>query len=385
MYRERSLKKQEDKMEVFVQKINFQDSKNFKIVGKKIEEIGEREDYEWIKEVGKGTFGTVHKVKHKKSSNIYAIKQINLNLSEKTTELEILKKLDHKNCIKIFNYFYSKEGPKVNQRIYLNIVMEYFKNDLYGIIRYYRKKQIDFPNPLGKIYSYQLLRAIAYTHNLGYVHRDIKPQNILVNQENHRIVLCDYGSAKYMNLGEKSLTYICSRFYRAPEMILGCPKYGKSVDIWSLGCVIAEMYLGCPLFLGKNSKDMIEKIVDFLGTPSEEEINALRKDNKYEFPQKEKKDFESFFRKGTDPQLFDLLKKMLLYDPRERIKPLDALLHPFFDELREDNLTINGRKLVDLFDFGSVEIGIECHLLKELIPKWWFFENKEGIHKSKSN
>jgi len=109
--------------------------------------------------------------------------------------------------------------------------MDYVPETLYRVLRYYRKKGMDFPDPLGKIYSYQMFRSLAYIHALAIVHRDIKPQNILIDTANHRLVLCDFGSAKKIEAGEKSVAYICSRYYRAPELILGQDKYGASIDI----------------------------------------------------------------------------------------------------------------------------------------------------------
>lgn len=100
-----------------------------------------------------------------------------------------------------------------------------------------------------------MLRSLSYIHNLNICHRDIKPQNILIDIKNHKLVLCDFGSAKELQKGQTSVAYICSRYYRAPELILGEESYGCEIDVWSIGCVIAEMYMGTPLFQGKNSKD----------------------------------------------------------------------------------------------------------------------------------
>lgn len=249
--------------------------------------------------------------------------------------------------------------------------MDYVPETLYRVLRYYRKKGMDFPDPLGKIYSYQMFRSLAYIHALGIVHRDIKPQNILIDTGNHRLVMCDFGSAKKIKPGEKSVAYICSRYYRAPELILGQDKYGPTIDVWSIGCVIAEMFLGEPIFPGSSSKDQMIKIMDLLGTPSQNEVTAMCKNARVRLPNIQPTDFRKRFKRGTNPEVIDLLKKILCYDPNERITPLEALMHPYFDELRRQRLTINGKKIVDLFNFNDAELSSNPELKGQLVPKWY--------------
>ena len=111
------------------------------------------------------------------------------------------------------------------------------------------------PNLLIKLYSYQLLRSIAYIHSKGICHRDIKPQNVLVDSNSHLLKLCDFGSAKQLVQGEPNVAYICSRFYRAPELIFGNTNYTTQIDVWSVGCVIAEPMIGQPIFPGESGVD----------------------------------------------------------------------------------------------------------------------------------
>ena len=95
-----------------------------------------------------------------------------------------------------------------------------------------------------KLYAYQSFRALSYIHSLGYCHRDIKPQNLLVNPESHTLKICDFGSAKRLIRGEVNVSYICSRYYRAPELIFGATDYTTAIDVWSVGCVVAELLVG---------------------------------------------------------------------------------------------------------------------------------------------
>lgn len=209
----------------------------------------------------------VYKAERKIDNRKVAIKKVYQDPKYSNREFKIVKELNHPNCIKVHNYFFSQKEQ--SDDIFLNLVMDYLPDTLYKILRFYYKHNNDFPNALGKIYSYQMFRSLAYIHNLNICHRDIKPQNILIDMKDHKLVLCDFGSAKKLQQNQVSVAYICSRYYRAPELILGEEKYGCEIDIWSIGCVIAEMFLGVPLFAGKNSKDQFLKIMNVLGTPSD--------------------------------------------------------------------------------------------------------------------
>lgn len=131
---------------------------------------------------------------------------------------------------------------------------------------------------LVKLYSYQLLRGLAYIHGEAVMHRDIKPLNLLVDPSCHILKICDFGSAKRVNYEETSVSYITSRYYRAPELIFGNTKYDASIDMWSAGCVIAELILGQPIFRGNNAHSQIIEIIKKLGTPTEAEVSAMNPD-----------------------------------------------------------------------------------------------------------
>lgn len=133
--------------------------------------------------------------------------------------------------------------------------MDYIPETLSKLVRYYRKAKQSFPAILLKIYSYQMFRALAYLQGVGICHRDIKPQNILVNPATHLLKICDFGSAKKLMAGEPNVAYICSRYYRAPELIFGATEYTTAIDVWSIGCVIVEMLIGEPLFPGESATD----------------------------------------------------------------------------------------------------------------------------------
>ena len=137
-----------------------------------------------------------------------------------------------------------------------------------------------------RMYVYQICRALHNIHDLGVCHRDIKPQNLLVDAEKHELKLCDFGSAKQLRPGEPNISYICSRYYRAPELIFGATDYTTRIDMWSVGCVMAELFLGMPLFPGESGVDQLVEIIKVLGTPTRDEIRAMNPNyTEFKFPQ----------------------------------------------------------------------------------------------------
>lgn len=162
-----------------------------------------------------------------------------------------------------------------------------------------------------------------------------QPQNLLLDPKSHRALLCDFGSAKMLIAGEPNVSYICSRYYRAPELVFEATEYTTAIDTWSLGCVMAELLLGNPLFPGESGVDQLIEIIKILGTPSREEIYAMNKNHTaFKFPQIARHPWNKVFRNKAPPQAVDLVSRFLQYDPTARLEPFDALAHPFFDELR---------------------------------------------------
>ena len=136
-----------------------------------------------------------------------------------------MQEFDHPNVVKMKHSF-TTQGDKKDE-VYLNIVMDFTPDTVYRVMREFHKKKQHVPPFLIKLYTYQMMRSIGYIHSLGVCHRDIKPQNLLVNRETHTLKLCDFGSAKQLINGEPSVPYICSRYYRAPELIFGNQDYSN--------------------------------------------------------------------------------------------------------------------------------------------------------------
>lgn len=242
--------------------------------------------------------------------------------------------------------------------------MDFIPDTLYRVMKQYIKMKQMVPPLLVKIYSYQLMRSIAYIHAVGICHRDIKPQNVLVDTNSHILKLCDFGSAKKLVPGEPNVSYICSRYYRAPELIFGNSNYTTQIDVWSVGCVIAELMLRQPIFPGESGVDQLVEIIKVLGTPTREQIFSMNPDYKeYKFPQIKPMQWDKVFRSKIPKEAIDFVAKLLAYDPATRPTPLDSLLDSYFDELRDPKTRLpNGMPLPDLFTFTPEERRVNSSL-----------------------
>jgi glycogen synthase kinase 3 beta len=231
-----------------------------------------------------------------------------------------------------------------------------------------------------KLYTYQMCRALAYLHALGICHRDIKPQNLLVDGKTHVLKFCDFGSAKRLIAGEPNVAYICSRYYRAPELIFGASDYTCSIDIWSMGCVMAEMILGQPLFPGESGVDQLVAIIKVLGTPTREQLMAMNPNyTEFKFPQIKPHPWYKVFRTRTSPDAIDLVSQLLQYDPEARVRPMEACCVEFFEELRDQNTRLpNSKALPDLFSFTKEETNsMTSEIREKLVPKWYKEQQKK--------
>ncbi|KAK1232035.1 glycogen synthase kinase 3 [Marasmius sp. AFHP31] len=279
--------------------------------------------------------------------------------------------------------------------VYLNLMLEYVPETVYRASRHYAKLKQPMPMLQIKLYMYQLLRSLAYIHSVGICHRDIKPQNLLLNPATGVLKLCDFGSAKILVAGEPNVSYICSRYYRAPELIFGATNYTTNIDIWSTGCVMAELMLGQPLFPGESGIDQLVEIIKVLGTPSREQIKTMNPNYmEHKFPQIKPHPFSKVsraktclidavwlnelgassvipqvFRPRTAPEAIDLVAKLLEYTPGARLSAVEAMVHPLFDELRAEGARMpNGKEFPPLFNFTREELSVRPDLMRRLVP-----------------
>lgn len=321
--------------------------------------------------IGHGSFGVVCQAVTLGTGETVAIKKVLQDRRFKNRELQIMRLLNHPNIVMMKNSFYTSD---IKDELYLNLVLDYVPETVYRVCRYYRKMKKTLPMIFVKLYTYQLARALAYIHSMDICHRDIKPQNLLLDPHTGVLKLCDFGSAKVLIKEERNVAYICSRYYRAPELVFGASDYTTQVDVWSLGCVLAELLLMTPLFPGNSGLDQIFQILKILGTPSRAQILILNNaalPQDYQLPAEPGIPWDRVFRPGTPVEAVSLISQLLVYEPQRRLKPIQVCAHPFFDELRDPSTRLpNGRALPDhLFTFTAAELG-DTGLYDALVPSW---------------
>ncbi|KAI9049555.1 hypothetical protein LZ554_006582 [Drepanopeziza brunnea f. sp. 'monogermtubi'] len=348
------------------------------VVREKVQDgvTGETRDmqYTQCKIVGNGSFGVVFQTKLSPSGEDAAIKRVLQDKRFKNRELQIMRIVRHPNIVELKAFYYSN-GER--DEVYLNLVQEYVPETVYRASRYFNKMKTTMPILEVKLYIYQLFRALAYIHSQGICHRDIKPQNLLLDPGSGILKLCDFGSAKILVENEPNVSYICSRYYRAPELIFGATNYTTKIDVWSTGCVMAELMLGQPLFPGESGIDQLVEIIKVLGTPTRDQIRTMNPNYmEHKFPQIKPHPFNKVFRKA-ESNAIELISRLLEYTPTERLSAIDAMIHPFFDELRDpstrfpDSRHPNGpvKDLPTLFDFSRHELSIAPQLNSRLVPQ----------------
>eukprot|EP01017_Pseudomicrothorax_dubius_P046744 TRINITY_DN827_c0_g1_i1.p1 TRINITY_DN827_c0_g1~~TRINITY_DN827_c0_g1_i1.p1 ORF type:complete len:304 (-),score=99.58 TRINITY_DN827_c0_g1_i1:196-1107(-) len=285
------------------------------------------ERYMKLEKIGEGTYGVVYKARDKNTGDIIALKKIRLEHEDEGVpstairEISLLKELQHPNVVKL------KDIVHGEAKLYL--IFEFAEADL--------KKHADV-NSLSptqiKSYVYQLLNGLAFCHSHRVIHRDLKPQNLLLDK-NGVLKLADFGLARAFTLPIRTYTHeVVTLWYRAPEILLGQKVYSTPVDIWSVGCIFAELAQKRPIFVGDSEIDQIFKIFRILGTPNESiwpGVNALP-DFKQTFPKWAPSPITKHVT-NLDPIGLDLLSQMICYDPSARISARDALNHPYFDDL----------------------------------------------------
>jgi len=330
--------------------------------------------YEIIDSVGQGAYGIVVAAKDKtnpdEATNLLAIKKIEKAFEHKIftkrtlRELKILRLLQHENVIGISTLMLPKSRETLED---IYVYQELMETDLASIIK--------SPQPLSdehiQFFLYQILRGLKYIHSGGIIHRDLKPRNLLVNS-NCDLKICDFGLSRTIEYQERTgnmTDYVATRWYRAPELLLAAKEYGPSVDMWSVGCILAELLRRKPFLPGTETKNQLELIIDVFGSPSEEEIEQVSKEKFKKFlrglPKKEAKSLQSLFPEASELAL-DLLEKLMVFEASKRITVDEALQHPYLSALHfpDDEPT---RDPVPSTEFEFEKYALSLEQLKDLI------------------
>ena len=318
-------------------------------------------DFEQLNKIDEGTYGVVFRARDKKSGKIHALKKVKMEKEREgfpmtaLREANILLSMHHPNVVDV------SEMVVGNSLDSVFMVMEFCEHDLKCFMSTMRAP---FSVPEVKCLMKQLLSGVAYMHENWTLHRDLKTSNILVNNRGE-LKICDFGLARVYGepLGAYTPTVV-TLWYRAPELLLGVRRYGPAIDVWSLGCIMAELLASEPLFTGKTEIDQLSKMFATLGAPSDavwpgcKELPGARKVTfpnqpynhlRRRFPGPPSDESQTFVAIGPDGRErraddtrhtpaplsdagFDLLNRMLAYDPAKRITAEDASKHPFFAE-----------------------------------------------------
>ena len=299
------------------------------------------DNYEILNKLGGGSFAEVYKAIEKKTGEYVAIKILKKKYSNWEECLELretksLKKLQDSSLNShqkgIENIIKLKEMIFIKETGTLNLIFEYMEKDLFILMKERTPKKLN-ENQIKSI-IYQTLMGLSYMHKYGFFHRDLKPENLLVTGE--IIKIADFGLAREIRSIPPYTEYVSTRYYRAPECILKSNNYNSPIDIWALGCIMAEMYLHPqPLFFGNNEKEVLYKICSILGTPNHDIWNeGISQANKMDikFPKFEPQKLENIITNASKDAI-DLISQMIKWDPNKRATASNLLQHKFFNNI----------------------------------------------------
>ncbi|CAD8067775.1 unnamed protein product [Paramecium sonneborni] len=341
--------------------------------------------YEYIKQIGHGAYGVVCSAQNKRTGQKVAIKKVAnafddlIDGKRIVREIKLLKFFKHENIISLLDVQKPEAKTGFND---IYIVTEFMETDLHRVI--YSRQELTDEHI--QYFVYQILRGLLQMHSANVIHRDLKPGNILVNK-NCDLKICDLGLARgYENEEDFKTEYVVTRWYRAPEVILNASEYSKAVDIYSVGCILAELLGRTPLFPGENYLDQVQRIIAVLGTPTAEDMKYIGNNNAIKYikslPKRSKQKWEALFPKANNKAL-DLLGKMITFNPEQRYTVEQCLQHPYFDELHNpDEEPLSGKP----FDWSWDNFDPTKEILQNMIyQESLSFNDEVPERKKKSN
>lgn len=318
-----------------------------------------------LRPIGRGAYGIVCAAVNSDTHEEVAIKKIantfdNIIDAKRTLrEIKLLRHMDHENIIAIKDIIRPPQKDNFND---VYIVYELMDTDLHQIIRSNQPLNPDHC----QYFLYQLLRGLKYVHSANVLHRDLKPSNLLLNG-NCDLKIGDFGLARTASETDFMTEYVVTRWYRAPELLLNCSEYTSAIDVWSVGCIFAEIMTREPLFPGKDYVHQLRLITELIGSPDDSSLRFLRSENarKYlrQLPQFGKQNLSVKF-PSMSAEPLNLLEKMLVFDPVKRITVDEALCHPYLSSLHD----INDEPVPPTpFSFDFEQPGCTQEHIKELI------------------
>ncbi|XP_065351367.1 cyclin-dependent kinase 1-like [Cloeon dipterum] len=290
----------------------------------------EMENYVRMEKLGEGTYGVVYKARDIRTNQIVAMKKIRAEEDEgmpatAIREVSILRELTHANIVSLLDVLVEES------KLYL--VFEHMSMDLRKFMD--SKGKGSLPPELIKSFVYQITLAILFCHKRRILHRDLKPQNLLVDAAGRIIKIADFGLGRAFGIPVRTYTHeVVTLWYRAPEILLGSTRYSCPVDIWSIACIFGEMANRKPLFQGDSEIDQLFRIFRILRTPNEDIWPGVSQlpDYKATFPQWSQNTLASYV-PTMDAKGIDLMQKMLAFNPMGRVSAKVAVKHPYFDDL----------------------------------------------------
>ncbi|CAE6441155.1 unnamed protein product [Rhizoctonia solani] len=320
------------------------------------------DQYQVTEVIGEGAYGVVVSAVHLASQRVVAIKKISpfdhsMFCLRTLREIKLLRHFQHENIISILDLLRPTSFEEFKE-VYL--VQERMETDMHRVIR-----TQELSDDHCQYFIYQTLRALKALHSANVLHRDLKPSNLLLNA-NCDLKLCDFGLARSAlpppstaaNDASTFMTeYVATRWYRAPEVMLTFKEYTRAIDIWSVGCVLAEMLSGKPLFPGRDYHHQLSLILEVLGTPSLDDFYAINSARSREYiralPFRKKKSFAQLF-PNANPLAVDLMEKCLTFNPKRRIDVVQALAHPYLEPYHDEDDEPNAPPLdASFFDFDN--------------------------------
>lgn len=290
--------------------------------------------YEQLNKIEEGTYGVVYRSRSIETGECVAVKQLKLKEEREGFPMTSLREISALLTLKHPNIVNLREVAVGEDLMSVFLVMDYVEHDLRSLLVQAGREPL-FQLSEVKAILWQLLSAVAFMHEHWFVHRDLKLCNLLMGDDG-QIKVADFGLARKMGdpVAQNLTELVVTLWYRPPEILLGSRDYGFPVDLWSVGCIFAELVLGQPIFPGKGEIDQMDKIISVLGLPTTKiwpDLSKLPHASKLPSKGNEYNLLDKVF-SSLSPSGVDLMDRLLTYDPSKRISALDALNHQFFKE-----------------------------------------------------